>query len=450
MIYFDFTTSATWGGHPVGIVRVERGASAGMRLRLGEGVQPVIYHQVLKTFFEIRPDIFELLSAGRGVVSMDVDPPEDVKRALSPSRLNSAAWLRLFESVGNWSEGETERARVDLCEGWRRHTVETRDGLSANSIPFFSAVSRPVSPTVGDAMISGGLDWDNKDLVAIDALKRLNGFVYVQFIYDVVPVRYPQFVVPQIRKKIAAFFSKVATIADYYVCDSETTRREWLEWLDESDYPLQPAISIPLSIDVSGRTGATDHGAVPWPHDLQNRQYALYVSSIEPRKNHVGAYLAWKDALRSGLIDPKRHALVFVGMNGWLSGDLVKAIAADRELAGSIVLLHGVSDAQLRALYANCRFSIFPSFHEGFGLGLAEALSFGKFVVSSDRGALPEVGGKFAEYVDPDDLPKWRDAFGLYMTDDAALAARTLPLKDYVTSDWRVAVQPILDLGIAL
>lgn len=447
MIYFDFTSSATWGGHPVGIIRVERGMLEGLKERFGDGVQPVIYHQRIKMFFRLRPDIAELLRDRRAIINMDIEVPGHIEALLSPKRQSEASWLKLFESVKDWAGALAETGSRDLCEGWRRHTVENNEGKTANFIPFFSAVSEVLAPSISDTIISAGLDWDNKDLKAIKALKRFNGFSYVQFVYDVVPVRYPQFVVPEIREKIAGFFEQVVEIADYYLFDSETTGREWYEWIEERGFDAEPGAAIPLAIDLKGGVSAKQ-SAANIPQQLIGKSFAIYVSSVEPRKNHITAYLAWKDAIRSGKLDPKRHALVFVGMMGWLSTDLCKAIEADRELRGSIMLMHGLSDTVLKSLYANARFSIFPSFHEGFGLGLAESLSSGKFAISSDRGALPEVGRDFALYLDPDDIPAWSNAMSLYMTDDEALAARMAHLDNYVTPDWGAAVQPVIDLEI--
>lgn len=447
MIYFDLTSSALWGGHPVGIIRVERGAFEGLRQRLGSAVQPVIFHQKLKTYFAIRPDILELLIRRRATLNMDMVIPSEVDRELSSNRMNSASWLRIFDAVQEWSAKESEKAERDMCEDWRRHVVPNQFGSTSVFVPFFSAVSGPVYPTVGDSVVSCGLDWDDKDICAIEALKRFNGFSYIQFIYDVVPVRYPQFVVPEIREKIAAFFHRVAKVADFYLCISDTTLREWSDWLDDNGYGIPPSAVISLAVDIR-QVPAKTPPAERLPSPLRGKKFALYVSSIEPRKNHLTVYLAWKDAVRQGVLDPEEHKLVFIGMTGWLSADLMRAIEADRELSESIVILHGVSDAELTGLYAACRFSIFPSFHEGFGLGLAESLNQGKFAVSSDRGALPEVGGKFAEYLDPDDIPAWSAAFALYMSDDAALASRERRLNQYTTIDWRVAVLPILEFGM--
>ena len=62
------------------------------------------------------------------------------------------------------------------------------------------------------------------------------------------------------------------------------------------------------------------------------------------------------------------------------------------------------SDAELASLYRDCLFTLYPSFYEGWGLPVTESLCFGKTVAASNRGSIPEAGGEFCAYFDPDDL----------------------------------------------
>lgn len=101
--------------------------------------------------------------------------------------------------------------------------------------------------------------------------------------------------------------------------------------------------------------------------------------------------------------------MVFVGMEGWGVGELLKDIELDPLTRGLIVRLNRVSDAELRVLYEAARFCVFPSMYEGWGLPVGEALSMGKVVICSNRGSLPEVG-EVVRYVDPRNPQAWADA----------------------------------------
>ncbi len=68
------------------------------------------------------------------------------------------------------------------------------------------------------------------------------------------------------------------------------------------------------------------------------------------------------------------------------------------------MVYHGyVEDKDRQAVYAGARLLVLPSFNEGFGLPVAEAMSLGVPVVASNRGSLPEVSGGAALLVDPED-----------------------------------------------
>jgi len=94
--------------------------------------------------------------------------------------------------------------------------------------------------------------------------------------------------------------------------------------------------------------------------------------------------------------------LVFAGSVGWMVDDLMKAIESTNRLDGKLVLLHDADDATLCALYRACAFTLFTSYYEGWGLPVSDSLSFGKVCVASQAASIPEAGGEFCLYVDPD------------------------------------------------
>jgi glycosyltransferase involved in cell wall biosynthesis len=86
----------------------------------------------------------------------------------------------------------------------------------------------------------------------------------------------------------------------------------------------------------------------------------------------------------------RAHPLAITGSNGVANG------------RASVNALGRVSDAQLGALYRECAVFCFPSFDEGFGLPVAEAMAAGAAVLTTPRGGLPEVAGNAAVYADPE------------------------------------------------
>jgi exopolysaccharide biosynthesis WecB/TagA/CpsF family protein len=143
--------------------------------------------------------------------------------------------------------------------------------------------------------------------------------------------------------------------------------------------------------------------------------YLLYVARIEdPGKNHIGlleAWMAMPEALRTG------YQLVLAGAD-WHGAERVHAWIAHHQPTG-VKCLGFVPDQDLPALYRGATLYVQPSLYEGFGLPIVEAMAAGTPVLSSDQGALPEVGGGAVAYCEPRDASQWAAAMTRLLCDDA-------------------------------
>lgn len=130
------------------------------------------------------------------------------------------------------------------------------------------------------------------------------------------------------------------------------------------------------------------------------RPYALYVGTIQPRKNLLRLLHAYEQLCQQ---DNAPFDLVLAGNTGWLSQEIV-AHARQSPHAGRIHLPGYVADADLPALMHGAHFFTFPSLYEGFGLPILEAQSTGVPVMTAKNSSLPEVAGDAALYVDPTNI----------------------------------------------
>lgn len=119
----------------------------------------------------------------------------------------------------------------------------------------------------------------------------------------------------------------------------------------------------------------------------------LSVGVIQTRKNTLNMVKALK-AL------PARYKLVLSGGDGYGSESIHDFIRTEA-LGDRVIRLGFVDDAQLARLYQAASVFLFPSFEEGFGIPVLEAMSHGVPVVTSNVSSMPEVGGEAALYVDP-------------------------------------------------
>ena len=112
--------------------------------------------------------------------------------------------------------------------------------------------------------------------------------------------------------------------------------------------------------------------------------YILTVSRMEPRKNLEGLIRAFR-LLRSR--KNIEHRLVIVGVNG---SDVAQSGGLDED---EVVLMGYVSPCDLPSVYNLADLFVFPSYYEGFGIPVLEAMACGTPVVSSNTSAMPEVAG---------------------------------------------------------
>jgi glycosyltransferase involved in cell wall biosynthesis len=161
-----------------------------------------------------------------------------------------------------------------------------------------------------------------------------------------------------------------------------------LRGLDLGDVDVEIADRISLEL-LPGWLVAFDIG----------QPFVLFVSTIESRRNHLLAFNTWLKLIKKwGLA--ATPTLVCVGKSGWMADVALACLESSDVLKQKVIMLSKSSDVELAALYRTCLLTIYPSFYEGWGLPVTEALCYGKVPLSSSVSSLPEAGGVFAEYFD--------------------------------------------------
>ena len=319
---------------------------------------------------------------------------------------------------------------------------QTSPKQSTELLPLSAATSSIVALCDSVAIVSGGLDWEHKQLRAIYGLKQKSGFKYINIVYDLIPVNLPHYVVPHYVNLLTEYFGELLWTTDGCLCISETTRIDFIDFCRDNGVTPPITCSFPLGSDLPHADAVPDG----FPYSLKDMNYILFVSTIEPRKNHRTVYEAWCHALLKGTIDPRTSRLVFVGRQGWLTGDLVHEISTNPLTRDTIITLANVSDSQLASLYRGASFTILPSLYEGFGLPLAEALGHGKVCLTSGAGALAEIGADFRIDIDPRDTLGWATKMAELLNDpDRILQIEEKIRTGYKPTNWDESAEIFFD-----
>lgn len=406
LVWMNMTTSAGWTRPAVGVVRVEQSISKVLQQIYGDRFRQCIWMD--GQFVEWHP--------GNEYRLPEIDQVVDL---LLPQTAS-------FDLARRFVGARLEKFKKRTASADRGRGPKWLDA----TFPLSSA-SR-TRPGAGDVLISVGLDWDQPYSREFFNLRKTQQIKIVTCCYDLIPVLFPQYCVGDVAARFIDYFNQLNWGSSAVLCISKQTRRDLLDLWEAIGAAPRPTQVIPLGDNVPSTSDEISAAVA----DITSEPFILFVSTIERRKNHEALYRAYHLLARSGWRD-KLPKLVLVGMEGWGVNDLMSDINLDPHTKGLIVQLHHVSDGELRELYEKAMFCVYPSFYEGWGLPVGEALSLGKAVLSSDQGSLPEVGGDLVKYVSPWDSKAWADAILEWVMEPDTLATQVSRVKaTYQSRTW--------------
>ena len=222
---------------------------------------------------------------------------------------------------------------------------------------------------------------------------------FLCLVHDLIPIEFPEYARPSGAALHRRRIETVAATADAVIVNSAATGRSLQPWLNKRG----PQRKIAVHVALLGTEALAP--AVPEPGD--GRPYFVCLGTIEPRKNHLLLLHLWRH-LAETLPHQEVPRLVIIGRRGWENEQVVDMLERCPALKDHVEELGGCSDARLSALLRGARALLMPSFAEGYGMPVAEALSVGTPAVCSDLPALREVGGNVPDYLDPLDGPGWK------------------------------------------
>lgn len=222
----------------------------------------------------------------------------------------------------------------------------------------------------------------------------------VYLVHDLIPITNPEFCREGEDERHRLRMRTVLSTAAGVVANSAHT----LETL--KDFARQEETAMPLSIAVWPGTPRLPVVASA----KREKATFLVIGTIEGRKNHQLLLSVWQQILESAGPDrilDSLPQLVIVGRRGWRADDVFAALD-NHDFHGCVHEVGPLGDAQLFGLLKDARALLFPSFAEGFGIPIVEALAMGVPVIASDLPVFREIGQGVPDLLLPGDRNAWR------------------------------------------
>lgn len=231
----------------------------------------------------------------------------------------------------------------------------------------------------------------------ISNIKEVGG-TSVAFVYDILPIKFPQFFDSLLVYKFNEWFMRCPLNSDIVICNTDATGVEVKELISTRkirDISFKNIMTIPLASELS----TSDHSQLKENVReiiTSHEHIFMSVGTVEPRKGYSIALEAVEAAWKSG----GNFIYVIAGRYGWFQNNLSKRISSHPELGKRLFWFSDLNDSDLAILYKNSRALISTSIDEGFGLPLIEAAQHGTPAIVSDIPVFNEIMGDQATYFD--------------------------------------------------
>ncbi len=460
----DASTLVRWSGPPVGIVRVEAEL---IRWLLAHDPAAIVsvYDTRSNRFRPLDRAVARALVAGSAVVETSVMP--DARRT---EHTLLGSWARrigaslqpvlkirrtLACAADEWRRGADKTGRRRWRDRLVRSLLDARlrsrallpDGTWRDLYRLETVLGPSLQLGPNDTVLLAGLDWNNKNVEALARLKDQGGFRLVMMCYDFIPWKFPKFYAARDVDVFTGFFHDAIGFVDRFISISQCTTADLVAFARGRGRTGLDVCNEQLGADAARQL--TDVSAA-LPSGLEAGRYVLFVSTVEPRKNHALLLRVWKRLAGGEGRGTGGFKLVFAGRRGWMTDDVFAAMASNAVLSRDVVHVVNASDETLHRLYSGAAFCVYPSLYEGFGLPVIEAFAHGKPVIASSAGALPEAAGGLAPCLAPDDDDAWTETMGRWLNDSALVAEQARRIgSEFSWPTWSEAAARIIAVARA-
>lgn len=301
--------------------------------------------------------------------------------------------------------------------------------LSKAQITYFCASSFLPKNGLSNVLINTSHSGLEQIDYANRAKKLFKHVVY--FLHDIIPLEYPEYCKDGEQSKHTQRVKTIIDSASLIITNSADTKKKLNDYCENvSHFKKVDQITALLGIDIS-----TINTKLMPLFKIPTAPYFVILGTIEPRKNHLLLLQVWRK-LAEELKDqcPQLH---IIGKRGWDVEQVIDILERAHFAKSTIVEHSNACDKQVELLIKNSKALLFPSFTEGFGLPLVQALQLSTPVIASNLEVFKELVGNIPDYVDPTDTLKWVEIIKSYSPSNSPLRdEQIIRLEQFKANTW--------------
>ena len=235
----------------------------------------------------------------------------------------------------------------------------------------------------------------------------------IVFIHDLIPLDYPEYSHPREKALHGLRLENTLRHSRAIIVNSECTAGGVRRFAENNGLTAPPMVAAPLGhniFEISTKGEISPRLRPP---------YFLSLGTIEARKNHLLLLTLWRDmAKRLGDATPQ---LVIAGRRGWECEQVIDLLERCDMIQPHVLEINNGTDSEIVSLIRGARALLMPSYAEGFGMPVQEALALGTPVICSPLPAIREFAADIPEYAEPHDGVRWLELIAEYAKADSPL-----------------------------
>ncbi|WP_456085344.1 glycosyltransferase family 4 protein [Magnetospirillum molischianum] len=262
-----------------------------------------------------------------------------------------------------------------------------------------------------------------------DYIRRIRRASYspVFFLHDLIPITHPEYCRIGEADKHHRRLDAILSVGAGIIVNSTVTEAVLTRYAEERGYRMPICTVAPLA-------------PPDWPTPARARPlaspYFVILGTIEPRKNHLLLLQIWQRLAEQ--FGDQAPRLMIIGQRGWECEQVFNRLDRCDKLRGLVIEHSRCSDADLSTALHHSQGLLFPSFEEGYGLPLVEALAAGVPVIASPLPVFREIAGDYPDYLDPLDGNGWLQRILDYAAPDSPeREAQKQRIAEFRSPSWR-------------